>query len=104
MSMLSSGKLILLATVVYLSYTYFLYVTNRKKLMVNSTLVVLWFLLFLGSYSVFSISKGIVQFNNSPDAYNELQEELKEAEVDLKRLGFSFSEFDIKLTRHSFVK
>ncbi|UVC50166.1 hypothetical protein MACK_004036 [Theileria orientalis] len=102
--MLSSGKLILLSTLVYLSCNYFLYVTNRKRLFLFSTLALFTFLLLFASFSIFSIAKGIIQFNNSPDSYNELEEELKEAELDLTRLGFSFKEFDIKLKRHSFGK
>ncbi|UVC54463.1 hypothetical protein MACJ_004010 [Theileria orientalis] len=100
--MMSSGKLILLSTVVYISYIYFLYLNNLRKLLYISTLAVFIFLLFIAFFSIISIAGGVILFNNYPDAYNELQEELKEAEADLKRLGFSFTEFDIKLKRHSF--
>jgi len=47
----------------------------------------LWALFGFGLYAVFSIGYGIAMLADSPDAADELERQLKEAKVELKKRG-----------------
>lgn len=46
-------------------------------------------------YAAFTVIKGVITFNRSQNALDDLMKELKMAQVALKRAGFDFDKFKI---------
>ncbi|KAI5119781.1 hypothetical protein M0805_009252 [Coniferiporia weirii] len=48
-----------------------------------------WLLVAFGSYSLYSLGRGLYTFNDVPAAYEELMKEIAEAKLDLRAKGVS---------------
>ena len=51
-----------------------------------------WALVSFGAYLLFKLGWGVFTFNDVPEAYNELQAQIKEARADLKSKGVDVGE------------
>lgn len=47
----------------------------------------LWAIVSLGAYLLFKLGWGVFTFNDVPEAYKELQDEIEQAKADLKKKG-----------------
>jgi dolichyl-phosphate mannosyltransferase polypeptide 3 len=46
-----------------------------------------WFLVSFGAWLLFRLGWGMITFRDTPDAYAELMDEIKQAKVDLRSKG-----------------
>lgn len=51
-----------------------------------------WALITFGAYLLFKLGWGVFTFNDVPDAYAEIQQQILEARVDLKARGVDVGE------------
>jgi dolichyl-phosphate mannosyltransferase polypeptide 3 len=65
---------------------------TTKPTLTNIAQVPFWVLITFGAYLLFKLGWGVFTFNDVPDAYAEIQQQILEARVDLKARGVDVGE------------
>jgi len=66
--------------------------TTMSQSLTNIVQVPFWALITFGAYLLFKLGWGVFTFNDVPDAYAEIQQQILEARADLKARGVDVGE------------